>query len=245
LKGQVSSEQGRRRVLRVFPLPTSHFKLPPCETNPIAQRTGRTGSPAATGKACKTNPISGGRNTPLFHHSTIPSFQHSHPTPIVRNEPNFGGRRSEAGDVPCETKPIWRAGTLALPRAIVPNKANWREEAADAEQPGFPPSFGFFRLFRLSPVRLRPKAGPNLAGLCDEDSCETKPIGRGVSSLRFEVASVKQAKPSGKSSESSRFRHPTRLPCEHLPVHRQSLLARHRHAWYSASRPYSRAVGTT
>ncbi len=46
-----------------------------CKTNPIWRRA----------LSCKTKPISGGQDS---HHSTVLSFHHSNPMPIVQNEPN-------------------------------------------------------------------------------------------------------------------------------------------------------------
>ena len=83
-----------------------------------------------------------------------------------------------------QTKPIWRAGTLAL-RGIAPNEANWREEVAGPSNWSFPPFFRFFRFFRLSPIQTSRRnalrrhyehgwAGPNKANSASGDARPTR-----------------------------------------------------------------------
>ena len=140
VKCQVS--QARRRVLRVFPLRTSHFKLPTCETNPIPGSRGpslptRSGRPSPPNKA---NRRAKGR---------LPR-RHAQREPIVRNEPNFIWTRKRASPQ-CQTNPIsGREG---------PFHADTAKAGLSLKQTQFPGSRGI-----LDPDTVRgPPAVPNKA----------------------------------------------------------------------------------
>ena len=72
-----------------------------------------------------------------------------------------------------QTKPIERAGTLALPRAVAPNEANFGESQVGSGK--FQANKSRRRVLRVFPLREETPCGvtTNTAG-----PCETKPIGR-------------------------------------------------------------------
>jgi len=105
----------------------------------------------------------------------------------MAREAQVAAKRRRADDSPQRHRDgppfVHEAGSGSLVRALRVSVVNIRAKQSQFQRrgrrcraTGLSPFFGFFRFFRLSPARLRPKAAPGPPGLCGKDSCETKPI---------------------------------------------------------------------
>ena len=142
--------------------------------------------------------------------------------------------------------PLFHRSSIPGPTPIMPNEPNWGSRA-------WKPGTCRAKRSQLGERGRSPYQGP---------SHQTKPVSRqhawergpgsgfGRTTPACARVTVIPAKAGIGAALNRRVRRNRRSrscsgrewPCKHLPVHRQSLLARHRHAWYSASRSYSRKV---
>ena len=103
----------------------------------------------------------------------------------MAREAQVAANRRRADDSPQRHRDgppfVNEAGSGSLVRALRASVVNIRAKQSQfprrgrrCRATGLSPFFGFFRFFRLSPARLRPKAAPGPPGLCGKDSCETR-----------------------------------------------------------------------
>jgi hypothetical protein len=105
----------------------------PCEA-----RDGLT--PAPESEICKTNPI--GRRAEIPQHSTILSFDHSSPMPIVQTKPNLGtlgylGNKTRDAEQMRQTNPICARAIWRISVVRTRSCDQWDARAASGKQSQF------------------------------------------------------------------------------------------------------------
>ena len=143
-------------------------RAPFVQTNPIGPRPGADQVP------CRWKAEDVGRGRPTYQEPPSRRYSERSPGAAVPNEANRGDKKRLAASLRtrlCRVKRTQFRVPLAAGRgATVPNEANLARRGREAEQPDFPLFFGFFRFFRLPPVRLRPDFGPSRASGSNEGS---------------------------------------------------------------------------